>query len=111
MGKNIGLVNINELYRNSYTGSTSEMVVNEIKDLIEVSYKESIDIINTNKAILHNLAQALLEKETIYEEEINAIINGVEFESQREEKVVRESVGRDSLIFNRRKKLKLLNNE
>lgn len=111
MGKNIGLVNINELYRNSYTGSTSEMVVNEIKDLIEVSYKETKEIINTNKAILHNLAQALLEKETIYEEEINAIINGIEFESQREEKVVRESVGRDSLIFNRCKKLKLLNNE
>ena len=76
MSENIGLININELYRDSYTGSTNEMMVNEMKEIIEKNYEETKQILNINKPILHNLAQALLEKETIYESELDAIIEG-----------------------------------
>jgi len=114
MGKNIGLVNINELYKNSYTGSTNEMVIREIKEVVEGSYKEVIEIINANKAILHNLAQALLKKETLYEDEIDRIINGMELEDKTEDKEAQQTVreiinteGLEGLVFRRHK---LLNN-
>lgn len=108
MGKDTGLVSINELYRNSYAGSTNDVVAKEIKELIEESYKETKEIINENKAILHNLAQALLKKETLYESEIDRIINGMELEDiekKEEKKKIKEPVIKDIFIFNRRRRL------
>lgn len=100
MSENIGLININELYRDSYTGSTNEMMVNEMKEIIEKNYEETKQILNINKPILHNLAQALLEKETIYESELDAIIEGRDV---IEEKLnVGQKAKNSGLVFRRR---------
>lgn len=75
MSEKVGLININELYRDSIVGTGNELVINEMRRIIDDSYKEVKDILNSNKNTLHDIAKALLEKETIYEEELDEIIN------------------------------------
>lgn len=80
MSENIGLINVRELYGDSYTGSTNDAIANEVKVMVEKIYKETKTLMNENKAILHNMAQALLQKETIFEADVDAIVNGIEVE-------------------------------
>jgi cell division protease FtsH len=56
------------------SGSTNELIDNEIKNLVEGAHARATDILKTNEDQLHLLAQALLEYETLTGEEINALI-------------------------------------
>ena len=56
------------------SGSTNELIDNEIKSLVEGAHKRATDILKTNEDQLHLLAQALLEYETLTGEEINSLI-------------------------------------
>jgi len=60
------------------SGDTSAKVDSEILKIIKKSHKRAKDILEENKAKLHELAKYLLEKETITGEEFMAILSNQE---------------------------------
>jgi cell division protease FtsH len=60
------------------SGDTSAKVDSEILKIIKKSHKRASDILEENKAKLHELAKYLLEKETITGEEFMAILSNQE---------------------------------
>ena len=67
--------------KNKYSESTATIIDSEIKRIIDTNYKKAYDILANNKSILDNMANLLLKEETIYSEEVNDIINGVDSET------------------------------
>ena len=49
-------------------------VIDEASEFAKSSYKEVFDLLTQNKDTLERLANALIDKETLCEEEIDAII-------------------------------------
>ncbi len=56
--------------------STAETIDAEIKSVIERTYQTARRILQDNETILHNMAKALMEYETLNKEQINDIMNG-----------------------------------
>jgi cell division protease FtsH len=59
-----------------YSEKTSEMIDNEIREIIENAYKNAWDILTKNKPILDKLAKRLLEKEVLDRKGIEEIVLG-----------------------------------
>ena len=51
-----------------------EDIIEEASEFAKTTYKEVVDLLQENKETLERLATALLDKETLCEEEIDAII-------------------------------------
>jgi len=58
-----------------YSEATSQMIDKEVGSLVMEAYQGAKDIISARMEILHRIAQALLEKETLDGKEIDEIIN------------------------------------
>jgi len=69
-----GYLGMGAAQRTFRSGSTNELIDNEIKGLVEGAHKRATDILTTHEDQLHLLAQALLEYETLTGEEINALL-------------------------------------
>ncbi len=63
----------------NYSEATAAMIDAEIKNIIDTNYAKAYKILEDNKAILDNLAQLLLEKETIYTREVDEIMSGMDY--------------------------------
>jgi cell division protease FtsH len=59
-----------------YSEETARLIDNEIRGIVTQSYEKAKDIIQTNMAILHKLANTLLDKEVLDGNQIEAIIKG-----------------------------------
>ncbi len=59
-----------------YSERTAEKIDEEVADLIKESVKRAANILKANKKPLEDLTKALLEKETIDEDEVNEILKG-----------------------------------
>lgn len=81
MSEAVGLVNVEDLYGNSLTSSTDKLIAEEIRSLIHGAYQNTVELLNLNKAVLSEIAQALLERETIFESELNVIFKGESLKS------------------------------
>ena len=57
----------------SYTKYNSEIIRLEIKKIIDERYREAIKIIKENKYLLHHVADILLSKETLTDEDLDKI--------------------------------------
>jgi len=57
-----------------YSEETAQKIDQEVNNLIDVSYKKTHKLISNNLTILNNLANALLEKETLNGHEIDEIV-------------------------------------
>lgn len=58
-----------------YSEETAQKIDREINDLITINYQKTAELLKDNFSILNNLAQALLEKETLNGQEIDDIIS------------------------------------
>src|SRR6185436_12114162 len=63
-----------------YSEQTAQTIDREIRDTVERNYRRAREIITTKLPILHDLAKALLEYETIDGEEVERIVNGLKIE-------------------------------
>jgi len=80
-----------------YSEETARLIDSEVKKIIEQAYSEAQDLLRKNEQIVHNLAQALLDRETISGEELTRIMNGEKLPSlTEEEKSKGASTARDS---------------
>ncbi len=59
-----------------YSEDTARLIDNEIRAIVTQSYEKARDIIQKNMATLHQLANALLEKEVLDGHQIDQIIKG-----------------------------------
>jgi cell division protease FtsH len=63
-----------------YSEQTAQTIDREVRDIIERNYKLAKNILIERMAILHSLAQALLDYETLDAEEVNLIVKGGKIE-------------------------------
>ncbi|MFL5812250.1 MAG: ATP-dependent zinc metalloprotease FtsH [Bdellovibrionia bacterium] len=63
-----------------YSEQTAQTIDREVRDIVERNYRRAREILETKIQILHNLAQALLEYETIDGEEVERICQGLKIE-------------------------------
>lgn len=80
MDDSIGMINLEEFNKNTMTGITDD-ARKKATELSNRLYKETLNLLNTNKEVLEALANALLEKETLSSEEIDEIINSFKKET------------------------------
>jgi cell division protease FtsH len=59
-----------------YSEKTSEMIDNDIREIVEKAYKNAWDILSKNRPILDKLAKRLLEKEVLDRKGIEEIVLG-----------------------------------
>ncbi|NWG04105.1 MAG: ATP-dependent metallopeptidase FtsH/Yme1/Tma family protein [Syntrophaceae bacterium] len=59
-----------------YSEETARLIDNEIREIVTQGYEKAKEIIQSNMAILHKLANTLLEKEVLDGNQIEAIIKG-----------------------------------
>ena len=67
-------------FHREYAESTQQYVDEEIARVIEAEYAKSKSILEEKMEILHNVSNALLEKETLDEKEFKALIGSISFE-------------------------------
>ncbi|HUP56758.1 MAG TPA: hypothetical protein VM598_04845, partial [Bdellovibrionota bacterium] len=63
-----------------YSEATAQTIDREIRDTVERNYRRAKDIVSSKLHILHELAKALLEYETIDGEDVERIVNGLKIE-------------------------------
>lgn len=59
-----------------YSEETAQMIDKEVSNIVMGSYRKTYQLIQENIEILHNLANALLEKETLEAHDIDEIMKG-----------------------------------
>ena len=82
MSKKLGFVNYgsdNEVFigrdyskQSIYSDKTASEIDDEVLQLMNECYDKAYSILKDNENLLHNMAKLLLEKETIYEDEVDA---------------------------------------
>lgn len=73
MGESLGLLNIEEL--NKFGVNTNHVIVDECKSTIQKLYDDTKNLIIQNKYLLDNMSSELLKVETLYDQDINKILN------------------------------------
>jgi len=59
-----------------FSEETARQIDAEVRKMIDEAYKSAYDILNQNHDIMHRMAAALLERETLDADDIRKIING-----------------------------------
>jgi cell division protease FtsH len=75
-----------------YSDAKAEEIDKEVYRLVTGGYEKAKDILRQNIAILHSMAEALLEHETIDSDEVDLLIRGGRLEEinrRREERRIR----------------------
>ena len=84
-----------------YSEKTAEEIDEEIKKIVTERYEYSKRLLMENQTLLEKIASALLSKETLVSEEIDAIIEGreistaIQTKSEKDVKIATETVGRE----------------
>lgn len=60
----------------SVSGSTAEKIDSEIKAIIEKNYDRAREILKEHRVILHNMAEALIDYETLDKEQVALLMTG-----------------------------------
>jgi cell division protease FtsH len=63
-----------------YSEQTAQTIDREVRDIVERNYRRAREIISQKTSILHELAKALLEYETLDGEEVERIVQGLKIE-------------------------------
>jgi len=63
-----------------YSEQTAQTIDREVRDIVERNYKRAREILTSKLQILHDLAKALLEFETLDGAEVERIVNGLKVE-------------------------------
>ena len=67
--------------RTVYSESLATLIDEEVETLVKNAMQKALDLLNANKDKLDLMAKLLIEKETIYSEEVAMIMAGNDFES------------------------------
>jgi cell division protease FtsH len=60
-----------------FSEATAQMIDNEVREIVERDYRRARDLLSSNSDILHAMAAALLEYETLDKEDIDLLMKRV----------------------------------
>ena len=61
---------------NPYSEETAKLIDEEMHSIINTAHERAVSILTENRAVLDNMARVLIEKETIYAEEVDMLMEG-----------------------------------
>ena len=61
---------------NTYSEETAKLIDEEMHTIINTAHERAVNILTENRSILDNMARVLTEKETIYSEEVDLLMEG-----------------------------------
>ncbi len=59
-----------------YSDQTAAVIDSEVRNIIETQHARAVQLLQENRSILDNMARVLIEKETIYTEEVDMLMAG-----------------------------------
>ncbi|CAM1349386.1 ATP-dependent zinc metalloprotease FtsH [Tenacibaculum crassostreae] len=80
----------NDAFVKPYSDATAQKIDEEISEIIENQYKRAIDILDSNRDKLTELAELLLEKEVIFKDDLVKIFGERPFGKEEETKTITE---------------------
>ena len=63
----------------TYSHETASVIDNEIRRIIGEAHERAVKLLNENRSILDNMSRVLVEKETIYTEEVAMLMKGASY--------------------------------
>ena len=63
----------------SYSEETAKMIDSEVREIVQTQHERARKLLSENKSILENMARVLIEKETIYTEEVDLLMEGKDY--------------------------------
>ncbi|MBO5328542.1 MAG: ATP-dependent zinc metalloprotease FtsH [Clostridia bacterium] len=69
LGKDMGT-------RNTYSEETAKIIDEEMRTIVENARKRAVELLSANRSVLDNMARVLIERETIYTEEVDMLLEG-----------------------------------
>lgn len=85
-------------FQKPFSEKTAQTIDAEVSKLVESAYKKALDLLDKNKAKLHQLAKVLMEKEVIFREDLESIFGKRPWDE-----------GKDHLELNRDTKVEKVN--
>lgn len=73
MGESLGLLTLSEI--GELSSSNKQDIINECKNTVDCLYTDVKELLYDNKEILEDLSNTLIEKETLYSNDIEKIVN------------------------------------
>ena len=64
----------------SYSEETAKMIDDEVREIVSTQHERARKLLTENRNILDNMARVLIEKETIYMEEVDMLMEGKTYE-------------------------------
>ena len=61
---------------NSYSEETAGVIDEEVHKIIEAAHERAVKLLTENRKVLDNMARVLIERETIYTEEVDMLLEG-----------------------------------
>ena len=61
---------------NSYSEETAGVIDEEVHKIIEAAHERAMKLLTENRKVLDNMARVLIERETIYTEEVDMLLEG-----------------------------------
>ncbi len=61
---------------NSYSEETAKMIDDEVRDIVSTQLARARKLLSENRNVLDNMARVLIERETIYTEEVDMLLEG-----------------------------------
>jgi AFG3 family protein len=75
--------NQEQTFTKPYSEKTAEMIDNEVRKLIDEAYERTKALLNEKKADVDKLAKALLEKEVLFQSDVEALIGKRPYEHKK----------------------------
>jgi cell division protease FtsH len=64
---------------NGYSEKTAQTIDEEVRAIIETAHERATKLLKENRSILDNMSRVLVEKETIYTEEVQMLLKGADY--------------------------------
>jgi len=80
----------------TYSQETANAIDDEIRRLISSAHERARKLLTENRSILDNMSRVLVEKETIYTEEVAMLMKGASYKEVIETMESREGVRREN---------------
>ncbi|MGN0824580.1 MAG: ATP-dependent zinc metalloprotease FtsH [Candidatus Coproplasma sp.] len=61
---------------NSYSEETAKLIDDEVREIVSTQHERARKLLSENRAVLDNMARVLIERETIYTEEVDMLLEG-----------------------------------
>ena len=61
---------------NTYSEETAGVIDEEVHKIIEAAHERAVKLLTENRKVLDNMARVLIERETIYTEEVDMLLDG-----------------------------------